>query len=229
MRTNAQLQEALAEHGLFIRGVTRLTNAEIEAYGVDPETAEIALVGNIGSSYWPVFSQAPEFDDGAPDPLDRWSRRIAEGVAGTLTLRALYPFDGPPYYPFQQWAKRAEGLMQSPLGILMHPEIGLWHSYRFALLGADFGARDALRETEFPCLDCKTKPCLHSCPVDAFDGEGYAVAVCAAYLRSTADAECNQRGCLARYACPVAPDLRYLDAQGSFHLRAFVNANHDYE
>jgi hypothetical protein len=66
---------------------------------------------------------------------------------------------------------------------------------------------------------------LHSCPVDAFDASGYAVDRCAGYLRDNRQAECNHRGCLARYACPVAPDLRYVDAQGKFHLRAFVDAH----
>ena len=29
---------------------------------------------------------------------------------------------------------RAEGLKPSPIGILMHPQFGLWHAYRGALL-----------------------------------------------------------------------------------------------
>ena len=225
---NARLAERLAEFGLFLRGSARLEAREIEQYGIEPEFSDIALVGNIGSSYWPVFSQAPEFGDGEPDPLDRWSRRVAEAVAAEFSLRALYPFEGPPYFPFQQWARRAEGLEQSPLGVMMHPEFGLWHSYRFALLGADFGAQAAPRG-DSPCLQCVDKPCLNTCPVGAFDGDTYDVPACAAYLLATPDADCHRRGCLARHACPVAPDLRYLDAQGSFHLRAFVDARQGLE
>ena len=217
------LDERLAEYGLFLRGTARLEDREIELYGIEPGYAEIALVGNAGSSYWPSFSAAPEFVDGRADPLDRWSRRVAEAIAGEFSLRALYPFEGPPYYPFQQWAKRAEGLEQSPLGVLMHPDLGLWHSYRFALLGADFGPRPTPSGVS-PCLQCADKPCLHTCPVQAFDGDSYDVPACAAYLFDTPQAGCHQRGCLARQACPVAPELRYLDAQAAFHLRAFLDA-----
>ncbi len=139
-------------------------------------------------------------------------------------MTPLFPFTGPPYYPFQQWAQRAEGLAASPLGILIHPHYGLWHSYRFALLGADFGAPAAGVPVASPCVTCAGRPCLDACPVDAFDGRGYAVEACAEYLENTPAAACYDGGCLARLACPVAPELRYLPVQGRFHLRAFLAA-----
>ncbi|HUV22448.1 MAG TPA: hypothetical protein VMZ32_11690 [Gammaproteobacteria bacterium] len=232
MRISPKLEDCLREYGLFVRGVTRLSDAEIEHYSCDPSNPELALIGNIGSSYWAHFSQSVEFKDGAAHPLDRWSRRVAETIAKPLSLQALYPFDGPPYYPFQQWARRAESLEQSPIGVMIHPQFGLWHSYRFALLGTGFevetagicepSAADSPRAS--PCLDCASKPCLHSCPVAAFDVAGYAVERCFDYLQQTPQAECHQQGCLARKACPVAPKLSYVAAQGRFHLRAFLQA-----
>jgi len=218
-----KLAEHLRGYGLYLRGATRLTDEEIDTYGFAADSPEIALVGNIGSSYWQVFSGSREYCDGAADPLDRWSRRVAEAIATEFALQALYPFDGPPYYPFQQWARRAEGLEQSPLGITIHPRHGLWHSYRFALLGENFESGSS-ESVEAPCLACVDRPCLKTCPVDAFGTEGYDDARCAAYLREMPAAECHRRGCLARLACPVAPELRYLPEQGAFHLRAFVDA-----
>lgn len=220
-----QLQKALREHGLFVRGVTRLSRDEIETWALDGECTELALVGNIGSSYWPQFSQSPEFSDGAANPLDRWSRRVASGIARKLSLRPIYPFEGPPYFPFQQWAKRAEGLEQSPIGVMMHPEFGLWHSYRFALLGSGLAGQTTQLSAASPCLGCVDKPCLHTCPVDAFDAAGYAVERCADFLHDRPQADCHRLGCMARNACPVAIDLRYVPAQGSFHLRAFLRAH----
>ncbi len=215
------LAQQLAQHGLFLRGVTRVTAEEVDQYGFPGEQYSIALVGNVGSSYWDRFNQSAEFGDGVPDPLDRWSRRIAGDIAAQFALTPIYPFEGPPYYPFQRWAQRAESLMQSPLGVMMHPQHGLWHSYRFALLGESFDY-ESLPEVESPCLQCEAKPCLHRCPVDAFDGHNYDVDSCAAFLRKTLDAECHATGCVARYACPVSPELRYVPAQGQFHLRAFL-------
>lgn len=219
-----KLSECLREHGLFLRGVTRLTDAEIETYGFPVDKPALSLVGNIGSSYWPMFSQSTEYLDGDAEPLDRWSQRVAVKIAAEFALQPVYPFSGPPYYPFQQWAQRAEALEQSPIGVMMHPEFGLWHSYRFALLGAESEVIEAPVQGESPCRNCDSKPCLTRCPVDAFDGNGYDVDRCARYLLQTPQAECHSRGCLARYACPVATELSYVPAQGMFHLRAFLNA-----
>ena len=218
------LEQQLGEHGLFLRGATSLTPQEIETYEFPDTMRTIVLVGNIGSSYWPVFSQSPEYSDGEAHPLDRWSRRVANAIAAELPVQPVYPFEGPPYYPFQQWAQRAEKLRQSPLGVMMHPEYGLWHSYRFALLSQDFEVGPEPTLAEFACLSCDAKPCLQRCPVDAFDDNGYDVDRCASYLQQSPQAECHSQGCLARLACPIAPELSYIPAQGEFHLRAFLKA-----
>ncbi|HKJ52382.1 MAG TPA: hypothetical protein VKB27_12805 [Gammaproteobacteria bacterium] len=217
------LAERLHRHGLFLRGVVRLEARELECHELPADKPCCALVGNIGSSYWDDFNGSAEYRDGLADPLDRWSRRIAKTIAAEYELLPVYPFEGPPYYPFQQWAHRAEGLEQSPLGIRIHPRHGLWHSYRFALLGADIGL-EKTPSGAMPCLDCADQPCLHRCPAEAFTGNGYDVDACADYLMSTPRAECHALGCMARNACPAAPHLRYLPAQSSFHLRAFLQA-----
>lgn len=218
------LAQRLRDYGLYPRGSTRLDPQELEDYGFAAERPAIVLVGNIGSSYWPVFSESAEYLDGAAHPLDRWSRTVAETIAAEFSLAVIYPFEGPPYYPFQRWAQRAETLEQSPIGVMMHPEYGLWHSYRFALLGAEFESNQAPAAAASPCVDCADKPCLQRCPVGAFDESGYDVERCASYLQQTPLAECHALGCLARYACPVAPELRYIPAQGRFHLQAFLDA-----
>lgn len=218
-----KLAARLQEHGLYLRGVAELEPGEAAQFGFSPDQREIALVGNIGSSYWPAFRASAEFGDGRADPLDRWSRRVAAGVAAEFSLQALFPFDGPPYYPFQRWAGRAETLSQSPVGIMMHPQHGLWHSYRFALLGGAF-EREPAPAGPSPCLDCSDQPCLQRCPVGAFTGSRYDVDACVRYLESTPLAECHRLGCMARYVCPVAPQLRYLPEQARFHLQAFLRA-----
>ena len=66
-------------------------------------------------------------------------RRVAAAIdplARSVGAMALYPFDGPPYRPFQRWAMRAEPVAPSPLGLFIHPEYGLWHAYRAALVFA---------------------------------------------------------------------------------------------
>ncbi len=218
------LAAKLEIHGLHLRGVLNLAAEEVKSLQIDIDSPQsIALVGNIGSSYWPVFRASPEYRDGQADPLDRWSKRVAEQVAGAFGVRAIFPFEGPPYYPFQQWARRAEALSQSPLGLMIHPQYGLWHSYRFGLLIPQV---NEWRSTPAigPCESCESRPCLNTCPVNAFGGEGYDADSCAAYLKQTPDARCHREGCLARLACPIGEEYRYDSAQHTFHLRAFLNA-----
>lgn len=213
------LEASLGAYGLYLLGVAGLTGEELEQYDLFADYRSVALVGNIGSSYWPEFSRSLEFNDGQPDPLDRWSARVAAEIAGAYPVRPLFPFEGPPYYPFQRWAQRAEGLEASPLGILIHPAHGLWHSYRFALLCDLEPSRPA---GTYPCRLCAARPCLETCPADAVSERGYDFERCAAYLREHAEAPCHSRGCLARYACPVAKKRQYFVDQSRFHLRAFL-------
>lgn len=134
--------EALAaEHGLVLRGCMA-SGSSRSAGDMSGDTSGalpaglLLLFGQAGSSIWREFSGSAEYRDGRADPLDRWSRRIARSMADELGARALFPFEGPPWYPFGRWAQQAEHLRPSPLGILMHPQLGLWHAYRFALIWA---------------------------------------------------------------------------------------------
>jgi hypothetical protein len=221
---SAGLEAKLGAFGLHLRGILRPDAEEAELLKVEVGSeVSIALVGNIGSSYWPVFSRSPEYRDGQPDSLDRWSRGVAQQVAEVFQARAIFPFEGPPYYPFLQWAKRADALSQSPLGLMIHPQYGLWHSYRFALLIPQAIDQQPISLTS-PCESCESQPCLITCPVNAFGNDGYDVDSCAGYLNQNAHARCHQEGCLARLACPIGENYRYESAQHRFHLRAFIDA-----
>ena len=186
-------------------------------------TRTVVLVGVLGDSLWPAFSNSPEYRDGAEDPLDRWSARVVAQVAEALGGGAAFPFGGAPHHPFLRWARRAEVLWPSPLGLLIHPSYGLWHSYRGALLLAEKLQLPAEDEALSPCLSCADRPCLSACPVDAFDGSRYDVDACAAHLRVALD-PCATAGCLARAACPVGAASRYPEAQARFHISAFLRS-----
>ncbi|HLH49112.1 MAG TPA: hypothetical protein VKV96_07215, partial [Roseiarcus sp.] len=133
---------------------------EAERQGHLAGYASIVLIGMAGRQGWSTFAESPERRDGAPHPLDRWSRRVIDTLASALGGHAFYPFGGPPYWPFQQWAMRAEPLHVSPLGILIHPDYGLWHSYRGALALAEALEIPAAAPRESPCGACAARPCL---------------------------------------------------------------------
>ena len=142
-----------------------------------------------------------------------------------------FPSDGPPWFPFQQWARRAEPVAPSPLMLLLHPQYGLWHAYRFALVLPLLDAGDAAALSEAAqtsatdvCARCVDQPCLQACPVGAFTGTLYRVDECASHLHAPAGEGCMQSGCLARRACPVGPELRYQPEHAAFHMAAFRQA-----
>lgn len=183
----------------------------------------LILLGNAGSAFWSRFRASEEYRDGRPHPLDRWSERVINSLGRELGARSVFPFKGPPFYPFQKWARRAETVFPSPLGILIHPEYGLWHAYRGALI-VDDPLDDLPRgsRAESPCLSCREQPCLHACPGGAFSVEGFDAHGCAEHL--SGPNACADEGCLSRNACPAGKPFKYVREQHRFHLAAFLRA-----
>jgi ferredoxin len=216
---------AIERTGLVPRGALVLMDGERGGSLADIRT--IVLAGMAGRDGWSAFAASPEASYELDDPLDRWSRRVIEALARDLGAKALFPFGGPPFWPFQQWARRAEPVHPSPIGILIHPRYGLWHSYRGAL-----GFREAFDIPELtvvpsPCESCSGRWCLKTCPVGAFSGADYDVTACVGHLQSAAGGDCMGGGCRARRACPVGAEHAYGIEQANFIMRAFLRARWD--
>lgn len=231
--SRARIQQALSAHGLRLRGGWRpLAGDVVPALPDGQPCAVLWMVGVVGSEFWPFFKASTFYQDGRPHPLDRWSEALGQEFARLWGGLALFPFSGPPYHPFQQWAARAEPLQPSPLMLRLHPQHGLWHAYRFALaLPAvdpdDLAALARPQPVANPqlCLSCDGQPCLSACPVQAFTGSGYRVEACAAHLHTPAGQDCMQSFCQARLACPVGQADSYLPEHAAFHMRAFLGAH----
>jgi hypothetical protein len=201
------IEDLLRPHGLVILGVL-------------PDTV---LAGNSGSSFWNHFELSPEFVDGQPHPMDRWSKRIGLAVAATLDAQAIFPFEGPPYPPVLDWARKSGQAQPSPISMFIHRDYGLWHAYRFALFFSQpLSGVKSTSAMESPCLSCVGQPCLEACPVDAFDENIYRVGDCVEFLASDEQSECRQRGCSARRACPVGVKFQYRPRHARFHMDAFL-------
>jgi len=188
--------------------------------GLPGDTKSVVLIGKAGPAMFERFARerAPEREQ-----LDLWTREIVGRLAVSFGAGAVYPF-GAPGYPFLSWAERAGAGRASPLGLNIHPEFGLWHAYRAALLFPYLFEGSAPASKEHPCDTCADKPCLASCPVAAFDAGRYDVVACVRHLGSNAERSCLSGGCLARRACPVGREFAYGLAQAQFHMRAFVSS-----
>ena len=198
----ADLDSALAPHGLFAMGST-----------------EAQILIGAGPQMWPAFTTSLEYRDGAPDPLDRWSKRILNALATERGWATAYPSDGPPYAPFIAWALATKRFWQSPSGMLVHDVAGLMVSIRGAFLTETAQTQPAAAS---PCDSCSKQPCATACPVDALSAKhGYNVAACHAYLDTEAGQDCLTKGCKARRACPVSQSFGRDPAQSAFHMRSF--------
>ena len=239
---SARSQALVAElrmHGLAC--LARCIPAQGEALPALPagiQAGAVWLVGTQGSAFWPYFSASVQFHDGLPDPLDRWSRALGDALAAGNQGVAIYPFDGPPYYDFQRLAMRSGQVENSPVLVQIHPQYGLWHAYRFALVLPPAYAQAGLvaepqglvaKDTAAVpqpdpgiCARCDGQPCLRACPVQAFDAGKYHWETCVSHLHSGQGHACLESACLARHACPVGPEYRYLPDHAAFHMRAFV-------
>jgi hypothetical protein len=215
-----EIAAGLEPHGILIRGVVNFGPGEGPLLGDGTLARSVVLLGNVGGSMWPSFTEWRKGHDGS-DPLDTWSKALIRPLAEQLGAAAYFPSD-PPWQPFQQWAMKAEGLKSSPLGILIHPQFGLWHGYRGAL-GFPFAMENSPGAAEHPCESCAEKPCLSACSVNAVSPSDFDIPRCSAYLASDAGrVTCMVSGCVARNSCPVGVQHRYPPGQLRFHMEALV-------
>ncbi|MFZ1725337.1 MAG: ferredoxin [Albidovulum sp.] len=183
-------------------------------------TGTLVLFGPAEPGFWPHVTAAPEWRDRAADPLDRWSVRTIGDVARACGGHALFPSDGPPYWPFYQWAIRSGRAFASPVTLLVHDQAGLFVSYRGAIALPERLALPA-PSSQSPCDTCADKPCLAACPVGALAGKGYDVPACHRFLDSADGQGCLSLGCGVRRACPLSQAYGRLAQQSAYHMGQF--------
>lgn len=212
-----QLITALIPSGMIIRGGFHPRDKD----RAPPDTQIIIMIGNAGPEMWRAFSSQTPKDS---NPLDTWTRNNLTPIANRFDAKVIYPSDGPPYYPFQQWAMQADDVFPSPIGPLIHPVFGLWHAYRAAFLFNTNLDVPAKAQTVSPCDTCTEQPCMNTCPVDAFTPGNYNVAECRTFIAMPNSDDCLTAGCRARRACPVGQDHIYAAEQAEFHMQSFLKA-----
>lgn len=181
--------------------------------------ATLLLLGPHEPGFWAHLTDSPEWRDGRPDPVDRWSQRVIAELAVRFGATPLFPFGGPPYQPFIAWALRSGRTWQSPVTLLVHDQAGLMVSYR--------GALALTRRLELPplpacpCDNCNARPCLSACPADALGAAGYDLPRCHAWLDDHPQGSCMSAGCAVRRACPVSQSYGRVGAQSAYHMSRF--------
>ncbi len=222
--TPEAIADAIAPAGLIVRGGFHAEPAD----GVPPlpdgrAAATVVLIGNAGAAMWDAF-QASDPDPDQRNPLDSWLKPQIEAVAASAGAHPIFPNEGPPFVAIQDWARRAEPVHRSPIGLMIHPRFGLWHVYRAALCFAERLEVPPRDDSASPCETCEDKPCLGVCPADAFGPTAFDAEACLAHVESAGGSACREGGCMARRACPVGRDYLYPRPAQEFHTAAFMRA-----
>ena len=77
------IAQALEPLGLLLRGGMHVAPGDKVPALPDGSAAQtLLLVGNAGPALWRAFSASPEYSDGQAHPLNRWTRRQLDAVAG---------------------------------------------------------------------------------------------------------------------------------------------------
>lgn len=210
-----RIEARVRPEGLTVRGAFAAAPGD----DLPPGARSVVLLGPDEPGFWDIFSAAPEYSDGAPDPMNRWSERVLGRIAADLGAVPLFPFGGPPWRPFLGWALRSGRAWSSPVGLLVHARAGLMVSYRGALALPQEVAVPP--PAAAPCAGCADRPCTTACPVGALGPGGYDVPACKRFLDSAAGQDCRTRGCAVRRACPVSAAFPRAPAQAAFHMEAF--------
>ena len=211
------IDAAAAAHRLQIYGGFHPNGEDRAPDGV----RTLLLLGPLEPGFWEFVSAAAEFSDNRANPLDRWSSRTIASLARDLNAQALFPFGGPPWHPFYSWAIRTGRCWASPVAFLVHDTAGLLVSFRGALaFTAHIDLPPALDRS--PCSACADRPCVTACPADVLDETGYDSMGCMSYLGSSAGADCLNRGCAVRRACPVSRSHPRAEAQSKFHQESLL-------
>lgn len=214
----------LSEHGLNMVSVlncidlpektaTIMSNSGIPLV----DYRRLMLIGHGGRLMWEKLqSTALE----SKDPVDQFATSITRSfIHDYLDNSAFFWLFPEPDYsvPLQQLGEAAGWCSPSPLGLGISAEFGLWFAYRAAFLIDSDLPLTSVQPHLSPCSNCVQQPCITACPPGAVLKGGLDIALCAHHRLAT-HSSCADR-CLARLACPVHPEHRYLLEQLQYHYR----------
>ncbi len=213
----AQIDSAVRDYGLIQSGAFHPKEAKGEKWGT-------LVLLSPAPDFWTRFQTSPEYSNGGRDPIDNWSKRVITRLANHLGATPVFPFGGPPYAPFLDYAKHSGRAFSSPVGMLVHDTQGLMVSYRGAL---GFVEKLPLpnHTPKSPCDSCLSKPCLTACPVGAFDtikADGfYNVRACKDFLQTNTGC---LNGCKVRRSCPISAGAGRTPTHSAYHMQVFKNS-----
>ena len=186
-----------------------------------PDCQSAVVIGNGGTALWDHFiedlkvnpnhlsqhqhpfddfvKRSIETADPNPPKSRRWIRCAAEPEA---------------FVDFRPLAESAGLGFSSTMGLLIHPEYGLWTGLRAVLLTTEKLPEMSAVQGESPCQTCTEQPCITACPAGAVQPTGWKVKICAKFHE---DSQVCHGQCHSRLSCPVGAAHRHGPLQHQYH------------
>lgn len=209
--------DALARQGLNLFAVFELSQLPDSIFAVleqsDLNLAEysrLVLLGNGGRRFWDELGEAQL---GGSHPIDTYSLRLTDEFIRQISAAddnslIVYP-QSDMMVPLQQLGQLAGWGTPSPIGNSISPEYGLWFAFRAAFLTSVELSPTKNEQRPSPCLTCVDKPCQTACPAGAVQETSATFKLHNCITHRLEDGSSCAATCLARVACPVAPEHRY--------------------
>ncbi len=193
---------------------------ERQAQHLLPGTRSILVFGSGGPALWNALLDDlrahPEHLCEEAHPLDAYARRAvsrADSHLGGARRRWFFASgDAELHLDFRMLADLAGLGGRSRMGLLLHPEFGLWLGLRAACF-TDLALPFSQRIEVDPCVGCPA-PCITTCPGDAFVDGAWSVDRCSAFHEASrrCDSSCDARG-----ACPKGAEHHYGPEELVYH------------
>lgn len=181
-------------------------------------------VGSAGQPFWDKLSQSKEWLEGHDHPVNSYTARMINPLLRTDDGEdVIFVFDDDAPNFVELWPKTFPGIAQSDLGLMIHPDYGLWMGARAHIILPQAYFKFEHADRFDPCTACIEKPCLSACPVGAFTGpREFDFRACGAHLKT--NPACFYGGCDARAACPYGQSWQLPKDQAEYHQNRFRTA-----
>lgn len=184
--------QTLADNGLNIFLSVKVSDLpeNLFPFSDEQKNKTLCLIGNGGKLLWeklphPVMPETHPIDFYSKEKMQEFAANILEDE-----IEVLYPNDKHTI-PLQKLGRALNLCSQSPIGLDINSEFGLWFAFRGVFLTSKNIPIIELEKRLSPCEMCLDKPCIKTSDIS-----------------------------LSRLKCPIKIEHQYSLAQRNFHKNA---------
>ena len=157
----------------------------------DQQNKTLCLLASGGKNLWEKLPHPLKVET---NPIDSYTKstmlKFAHDFLDGEDIEILYP-EAEPKFPLQKLGRALNLCHQSPIGLDIHSDYGLWFAFRGVFITSKNLLMPTLKSKESPCDTCIEKPCMTFADINT-----------------------------ARLSCPIKSEHRYSNEQLAYHHQA---------